>query len=330
MLYKVGVRDYMITCPSCGSVVHEGWCALSMLQKMANEAKAKANATTTPEERNMAIIDFHVCEENLFYSYEQALKESIKKREDERQAQQNTSPAPASYQHLSSVDLKNGYDKKLGFDSWATAYGKTFPNGQEQWVLYDQDGKEVGQFSKVETAAVPTGLDVFLVRDLKGKWGLYNAGGYAIVEPKFESVKVLVAQQDNESREYYDVTMRDERGMLLHGIINGSILIGNNQTIPCACDRIELIDRSPSNRGVLAKFSIDGKMGIIDADSGDVLIQPGYSYVNTYFTPKGMYFIVGDGTQFGAYNATTMEMVVSSDASNTLEQVKTIIDQRDR
>ena len=61
MLYKVGVRDYMITCPSCGSVVHEGWCALSMLQKMANEAKAKANATTTPEERNMAIIDFHVC-----------------------------------------------------------------------------------------------------------------------------------------------------------------------------------------------------------------------------------------------------------------------------
>ena len=43
-----------------------------------------------------------------------------------------------------------------------------------------------------------------------------------------------------------------------------------------------------------------------------------------------MYFIVGDGTQFGAYNATTMEMVVSSDASNTLEQVKTIIDQRDR
>ena len=330
MLYKVGVRDYMITCPSCGSVVHEGWCALSMLQKMANEAKAKANATTTPEERNMAIIDFHVCEENLFYSYEQALKESIKKREDERQAQQNTSPAPASYQHLSSVDLKNGYDKKLGFDSWATAYGKTFPNGQEQWVLYDQDGKEVGQFSKVETAAVPTGLDVFLVRDLKGKWGVYNAGGYAIVEPKFESVKVLVAQQDNESREYYDVTMRDERGMLLHGIINGSILIGNNQTIPCACDRIELIDRSPSNRGVLAKFSIDGKMGIIDADSGDVLIQPGYSYVNTYFTPKGMYFIVGDGTQFGAYNATTMEMVVSSDASNTLEQVKTIIDQRDR
>ncbi len=327
MLYKVGVKDYMITCPSCGSVVHEGWCALAILQKMANEAKAKAIATTTLEERKKAIINFHVCEENLFYSYEQALKESIKKREA---AQQNTSPAPASYQHLSSVDLKNGYDKKLGYDSWATAYGKTFPNGQEQWVLYDQDGKEVGQFSKVEPAAVPTGLDVFLVRDFEGKWGVYNAGGYAIVEPKFESVKVLVAQQDNESREFYDVTMRDERGVLLHGIINGSILIGDNQTIPCACDRIELIDRSPSNRGVLAKFSIDGNMGIIDADSGDVLIQPGYTYINTYFTPKGMYLIVGDGIQFGAYNAETMEAVVFPDAGKTLEQVKTILDQRDR
>ena len=327
ILYKVGVKDYMITCPSCGSVVHEGWCALAMLQKMANDAKAKAMATTTLEERKKAIIDFHVCEDNLRDSYEQALKESIKKREA---AQQNTSLAPASYQHLSSVDLKNGYDKKLGFDSWATAYGKTFPNGQEQWVLYDQDGQEVGLFSKVEPAAVPTGLDVFLVRDFEGKWGVYNAGGYAIVEPKFESVKVLVAQHDNQSREFYDVTMRDERGMLRHGIINGSILIGDNQTIPCACDRIELIDRCPSNRGVLAKFTIDGSMGIIDADSGDVLIQPGYSYVNTYFTPKGMYLIVGDGSQFGAYNAATMEVVVLPDADKTLEQVKNMIDQRGR
>jgi hypothetical protein len=71
-------------------------------------------------------------------------------------------------------------------------------------------------------------------------------------------------------------------------------------------------------------------MGIIDADSGDVLIQPGYSYVNTYFTPKGMYLIVGDGSQFGAYNAATMEVVVLPDADKTLEQVKNMIDQGDR
>ena len=197
-------------------------------------------------------------------------------------------------------------------------------------MLFDQDGEEVGQFSKVETAQVPNGLDVFIVRDFNGKWGVYNAGGYAIVNPEFESVKVLVAQQEGQSREFYDITLRDERGVLRHGLINGSIVSGDNQTVPCACDHIELIDRSPSNRGVLAKFTIDGSMGIIDADSGDVLIQPGYSYVNTYFTPKGMYLIVGDGTQFGAYNAATMEEVVFPDSNKTLDQVHNILNQRDQ
>ena len=336
MLYKVGVRGFNMTCPQCDNMVHEGWCAFAMLQRMANEAKAKAIAATTLEERKNAIIGFHVCEDNLLASYEQSLREyNYKKkqkaeRKEQEQAQQNTSPAPVGFQHLSSVDIKNGYDKKLGNDSWATAYGKTFPNGQEQWALYDQDGQEVGQFSKVEPASVPSGLDVFLVSDHNGKWGVYNAGGYAIVEPKFESVKVVVAQQESETREFYDVTQRDEQGVLHHGLINGSIIDGDNQTIPCCCDRIELIDRSPSNRGVLAKFTFNGSMGIMDADSGDVLIQPGYSYVNTYFTPKGMYFIVGDGTQFGAYDAATMEAVVFPDANKTLDQVRNIIDQRDR
>ena len=345
MLYKVGVRGFNIMCPQCGCVVHEGWCGYAMLQKMANEAKVKALAATTLQERKDAIIYFHVCEDNLLASYEQSLREYNYKKKQEEEAQkerekaqqqaqtttqQSISPAPAEYQHLSSVDLKNGYDKKIGYGSWATAYGKTFPNGQELWVLYDQDGNEVGQFSKIESTPVPSGLDVFLVRDLNGKWGVYNAGGYAIVEPAYESVKVLVAQQDGESREFYDVTLRDGLGMLRHGLINGAIVSGDNRTIPCACDRIELIDRSPSNRGVLAKFTVDGRMGVMDADSGDVLIQPGYSYINTYFTPKGMYLIVGDGNSLGAYNAETMEEIVSPGSGKTLDQVRNILDQRDR
>lgn len=334
MLYKTGLRGFNLTCPHCGSVIHEGWCAFALLQKMANEAKTRATAATTPEERKKAIIDFHVCEDNLLASYEQKLKEKeLEREETERQAQaaarQNVSPP--TYQHLSSVDLKNGYDKKLGYGDWATAYGKTFPNGQEQWVLYDQDGQEVGQFSKVEPMTLPNNeLDVFLVRDFNGKCGVYNSGGYAIVPPEFESVKALVAQQEGQNRLFYDVTQRDELGVLRHGIINGAIASDDNQTIPCACDRVELLDRSPSNRGVLAKFTVNGGMGVIDADSGDVLIQPGYSYVNTYFTPKGMYLIVGDGTQFGAYYAATMEVVVSPDTGKTLDQVKSNIDQRDR
>ena len=298
-----------------------------MLQLMAVEAKDKAKATTTLEEREKAIIDFHVCEDNLFASYEQNLKKKQQKEAQKvrEQVLHNTSPVPVNY-----LDIKNGFDKKLGYGNWATAYGKTFPNGEEQWVLFDSDGQEVGQFSKIETAQIPDALDVFIVRDLNGKWGVYNAGGYAIVEPIYESVKVLIARGNGEPREFYDVTQRDGQGMLRHGIINGSIAGGDNRTIPCACDRIELIDRSPSNRGVLAKITVDGRMGIMDADSGDVIIQPAFSYLNTYFTRRGMYFIAGDGTSFGAYYAETMEAILLPDAGNTLEQVRNIIDRRDQ
>ena len=90
--------------------------------------------------------------------------------------------------------------------------------------------------------------------------------------PIYESVKVVVAQQGSERREFYDVTQRDELGVLRHGLIKGAIVSGDNQTIPCVCDRIELIDRSPSNYGVLAKITVDGRMGIMDADNGDVII----------------------------------------------------------
>ena len=329
MLYRVGVRGFNMMCPVCGSMVHESWCPYAILQLMAVEAKNKAKATTTLKEREKAIIDFHVCEDNLFASYEQNLK---KKQQEEaqkvrEQAQQNNSPAPSGYQHLSSVDIKNGYDKKIGYSSWATAYGKTLPNGEEMWVLYDQDGNEVGQFSKIETAQIPDALDVFLVRDLNGKWGVYNAGGYAIVEPVYESVKVLIARDNGGPREFYDVTQRDGQGMLRHGIINGAIVSGDNRTIPCVCNRIELIDRSPSNHGVLAKITVDGRMGIMDVDYGSVIIQPGFSYLNTYFTLKGgMYVLAGDGNRMGAYHVgDEVVEVVPVTEGYTLDKVKRLI-----
>ena len=329
LLYQAGDGEHMVTCPSCGSVAHERWCMLAGFQKAALAAKSKALAATTREAREAALREFHQAEISLNMAYENALETHQQPQEattPQPQPTENPAPSPGGYQHLTSADIKNGYDKKLGFDSWATAYCKTLPNGVEQWVLYDQDGKEVGQFSKVETAQVPNGLDVFVVRDHNGKWGLYNAGGYAIVEPEYESVKVLVTQHQNTSREFYDVTLRDQRGVLRHGLINGSIVDGDNRAIPCACDRVELIARGPATHGVLAKVTVDGRLGVMDVDKGEVLIQPYYSYVNTYFTPKGMYIIVGDGTQFGAYYAETMELVVNPDEGKTLDQVRNIID----
>ncbi|MBR5435452.1 MAG: hypothetical protein IK120_01150 [Muribaculaceae bacterium] len=341
LIYEVGV-DGVKPCSHCKSLKHQPWCEIKNMQKWAKVYRANALNAITEAQRKKALWDYNRMVDNLklFLNLNytkadlKAYQRDLEREEAERQAQaaakQTVPPSPPSYQHLSSVDIKGNYDKKIGYSNWATAYGKTFPNGEERWVLYDQDGQEVGQFLKVESVPVPTGLDVFLVKNLDGKWGVYNAGGDAIVEPKYESIKVVVAQQGGESREFYDVTLRDERGLLRHGIINGAIAGDDNQTIPCVCDHIELIDRSPSNRGVLAKYTIDGNSGVMDADSGDVLIQPGYSYVNTYFTLKGMYFIVGDGTHFGAYDAATMEEVASPTDARTLYQVREIIDKRDQ
>ncbi len=342
LIYEVGVNGVK-PCSHCKGLKHQPWCEIINMQKWAKEYRAKAENATTESVRKRALWDYKRMVDNLklfinlnytkadLDAYNARMEREESERKAEVQIQQHTpKPNSGGFQHLSSVDIKGNYDKKIGYGNWATAYGKTFPGGEEMWVLYDQDGNEVGQFSKIETAQIPDALDVFIVRDLNGKWGVYNAGGYAIVEPIYESVKVLIARGNDEPREFYDVTQRDGQGMLRHGIINGSIAGGDNRTIPCACDRIELIDRSPSNRGVLAKITVDGGIGIMDADSGDVIIQPAFSYLNTYFTRRGMYFIAGDGNSLGAYDAKTMEEIVSPGSGKTLDQVRNILDKRDR
>ena len=338
LIYEVGV-DGVKPCSHCKSLKHQPWCEIINMQKWAKEDRAKAENATTESVRKRALWDYkrmvdylklflnpYFTKEDLDV-YNSRMEREHAERKAKVQAQQNNSPAPSGYQHLSSVDIKNGYDKKIGYSSWATAYGKTLPNGEEMWVLYDQDGNEVGQFSKIETAQIPDALDVFLVRDLNGKWGVYNAGGYAIVEPVYESVKVLIARDNGGPREFYDVTQRDGQGMLRHGIINGAIVSGDNRTIPCVCNRIELIDRSPSNHGVLAKITVDGRMGIMDADYGNVIIQPGFSYLNTYFTLKGgLYVLAGDGNRMGAYHVgDEVVEVVPVTEGYTLDKVKRLI-----
>lgn len=338
LIYEVGVNGVK-PCSHCKSLKHQPWCEIINMQKWAKEYWAKAESASTGAERKQALWDYKRMVDNLklflnpYFTkedldvYNSRMEREHAERKAKVQAQQNNSPAPSGYQHLSSVDIKNGYDKKIGYSSWATAYGKTLPNGEEMWVLYDQDGNEVGQFSKIETAQIPDALDVFLVRDLNGKWGVYNAGGYAIVEPVYESVKVLIARDNGGPREFYDVTQRDGQGMLRHGIINGAIVSGDNRTIPCVCNRIELIDRSPSNHGVLAKITVDGRMGIMDADYGNVIIQPGFSYLNTYFTLKGgMYVLAGDGNRMGAYHVgDEVVEVVPVTEGYTLDKVKRLI-----
>lgn len=344
-MYNAGDGDHMITCPACGSVAHERWCAFVLLQKMAIEAKAKALAATTPEERRKAIIDFHVCEDNLLNSFDWHLAEFNRKREEAERKAQSTQQDNATYTHTVAPGtyIAQHYDKELTFGGYfARAIGATMPNGEERRLLYTTDGEEVGQFSKVEFVEANGINQYILVRDDNGKWGIYSRGGTKMCEPKFESVKMLstVVNEIGGKMVVFDVTMRNNSGVLQHGIYNPDIedmnqgLNENNNpmTIPCVYDYVELIDRSGTYDGVLVKVRKNGLSGVIGTFNGTVKIPVAYSYINTYFTLKGgMYLLVGDGNRMGAYHVDEeVEEVVPVTDGYTLDKVKSLIAEKEK
>jgi hypothetical protein len=344
-MYNAGDGDHMITCPACGNVAHERWCAFALTQKAAIEAKTKALAATTPEGRRKAIIDFHVCEDNLLNSFDWHLAEFNRKREEAERKAQSTQQDNATYTHTVAPGtyIAQHYDKELTFGGYfARAIGATMPNGEERWLLYTTDGEEVGQFSKVEFVEANGINQYILVRDDNGKWGIYNRGGTKMCEPKFESVKMLstVVNEIGGKVVVFDVTMRNNSGVLQHGIYNPDIedmkqgLNENNNpmTIPCVYDYVELIDRSCTYDGVLVKVRKNGLSGVIGTFNGTVKIPVAYSYINTYFTLKGgMYLLVGDGNRMGAYHVDEeVEEVVPVTDGYTLDKVKSLIAEKEK
>lgn len=344
-MYNAGDGDHMITCPACGNVAHERWCAFALTQKAAIEAKTKALAATTPEGRRKAIIDFHVCEDILHDSFNYWMAKFTKEREEAERKAQSTQQDNATYTHIVAPGtyIAQHYDKELTFGGYfARAIGATMPNGEERWLLYTTDGKEVGQFSKVEFVEA-NGINQYIfVRDDNGKWGIYSRGGTKMCEPKFESVKMLstVVNEIGGKMVVFDVTMRNNSGVLQHGIYNPDIedmnqgLNENNNpmTIPCVYDYVELIDRSGTYDGVLVKVRKNGLSGVIGTFNGTVKIPVAYSYINTYFTLKGgMYLLVGDGNRMGAYHVDdeVVEVVPVTDGY-TLDKVKSLIAEKEK
>lgn len=339
-MYHAGDGEHMITCPACGSVAHEGWCTLAMFQKTANEAKAKAIAATTPEARRLAIIDFHVSEDNLLESFEYNLAKSIREREEAERKAQAARQDNATNTHTVTPGayIEQHYDKELTFGSdFARALGATMPNGEERWLLANAKGEEIGQFSKVEFVEA-SGIDQYiLVRDFNGLWGIYGRGGTDLCEPQFESVKMLstIVNDIGGKEVVFDVTMRNNGGALQHGIYDPAIEEMNRgfdenrnpMTVPCEYDYVELIDRSSTLNGVLAKVRKNGLSGVIGTFNGTVEIPVAYSYINTYFTLKGgMYLLVGDGNRMGAYHVgDEVALAVPVTDGYTLDKVKRLI-----
>ena len=91
---------------------------------------------------------------------------------------------------------------------------------------------------------------------------------------------------------------------------------------------MELIDRSATTDGVLAKVRKNGLSGVIGTFNGKVAIPVAYSYINTYFTLKGgMYLLVGDASRMGAYHVGD-EVVVTD--GYTLDKVKSLIAEKEK
>ncbi len=254
-----------------------------------------------------------------------------------KQGRSSRSSSSTHYVMPSAYIVKN-YDKELSYgEGYARALGVTMPNGTERWLLANHKGEEVGQFSKVEFAEVNGMEQYILVRNDNGQWGIYGRGGTQMCEPQYESIKLLspIVGDNGYRGAYFDVSRRDERGVLKHGLVNPGDVRGKViETIPCEYDYIEMIDyrRVPNlsdygDYGPLAKVKKNGKLAIVAAETGKLLIPAEYSYLNTYYTQKGNYFIVGDGTNFGAYaNTYPITMIISVTNGITLDKVRSMID----
>lgn len=351
LIYEAGVNGVR-PCSHCKSLKHQPWCEVINTQQWAKQYRAKAENATSEAGRKQALWDYKRMVDNLKLFLDpnytkadlDAYNSRMKREEAERKAQ-SARQDNATYTHIVTPGsyITQHYDKELTYGSeFARALGATMPNGEERWLLTNAKGEEVGQFSKVEFVEANGTSQYILVRDDNGKWGIYSRGGTRMSEPKFESVKMLstIVNEIGGRMVVFDVAMRNNNGVLQHGIYDPDIEETNKSlnenknpmTIPCEYDYVELIDRSATFDGVLAKVRKNGLSGVIGTFNGKVEIPVAYSYINTYFTLKGgMYLLAGDSNRMGAYHVDdeVVEAVPVTDGY-TLDKVKALIEEQEK
>ena len=321
-----------VMCEQCGKTNgHVSDCLIGKTQGYARDYWAKSSNSESAKFR------IKIYEDNIRLFAKQG-REARQRKQAEKSTSFSSRPSSSTHYVMPSAYIVKNYDKELSYgEGYARALGVTMPNGTERWLLANYKGEEVGQFSKVEFAEVNGMEQYILVRNDNGQWGIYGRGGTQMCELQYESIKLLspIVGDNGYRGAYFDVAKRDERGVLRHGLVNPGDIRGNViETIPCEYDYIEMIDyrRVPNlsdcgDYGPLAKVKKNGKLAIVAAETGKLLIPAEYSYLNTYYTQKGNYFIVGDGTNFGAYtNTYPITMIIPVTNGNTLDKVRSMID----
>lgn len=327
LMYRVGDGNSMVRCPHCGEVTHKSGCELGRLQGVACQSKDRALAATTKATREAALRDYHRAEEEMRRMYESDQKRrsdemhsQFEKREEEARMREQE----VLGQHVVSANIRNEYDKKLTIAYGGVAYGKTYPNGREEWVVYSVYDYVIGVYAKVERI----GNKFFKVKDSRGYYGLCDTEK-EIIAPRYAGMDAIY--DSGSEYLYLDVTERGTDGLLKHGLLN-PISEEHSSVLPCEYDRIEVISGH-----YRFKVTKNGRMGVVD-DKGDVVVEPKYEYLNTYFVKTGsgkytrMFFIVGNGGRFGAWDDNVrhyqwnQEMEVPMEY--TVDQVKSMLEKR--
>lgn len=228
----------------------------------------------------------------------------------------------SSGQHLSSVNIKNEYDKKLTDKFGNTAYCKTFPNGLELWAIFHYSGTKIGEFAGVELLGDGESLYYLKVKGTNGLYGLYYSKEQKLGINYTDIKPIIRTTRNGQKFVDFDVSQRGSDGLQKHGLFDG-----RKFTLPCEYDRIEALN---TNTGYYVKITKNGLMGVANGYDGTIIVPAKYTYLNTYYTPsKTLYFIVGIGDKLGACSTNEWKKEPVIPLEYTLDQVRSMLNKKD-
>ena len=198
------------------------------------------------------------------------------------------------------------YDKRITFhiDNAAVAYGKTDPNGTENWILKDSAGNtlltaELGDVSTVEY----NDQHYFLIKSQKYGYHFYDSYGkeipvYSYKEPEPVYRRVPVDNNVYEDRMFF--IMYDE-------VLNGYYVYDpvTDKKVSDTYGNIEKNALGMSQNFPRFKVLKKGFYGVAEIGSYMLIIPAQYTFIKEYYTAneKFPYYIVSKvANKYGAYN----------------------------
>ncbi len=219
-------------------------------------------------------------------------------------------------------------------DTVVVAQGFMRIEKQEKYGLIDPKGKEIlpmrYDYIRYNGDTSPYSNDFplpYVAINEQGHWGVADSTGKILIEPEYTSIDMVADQYFLATKEQQKFLMdRNGQKLLEQGYDNISV-----EGVACACDDKQLtfftlmdqnryglfnpqtnVFLSPQFDQLYTYDIIGGlphvvevvagnKKGVLDVDSGEMVLKPTYDSYDDTATPEG-YWIVREGAQYGLYN----------------------------